>query len=99
MNEQNEKIMMADALGPGEGPTPLDIEKARAKGKRLVYTLNPGMVFNPLINYPRNAPCPCGSLIKFKKCHYGKIERAVPIEQTEGVKEQVKLTKEARKKL
>lgn len=48
---------------------------------RLAYGLNPGYVWNPLRQYPRNLTCFCGSGAKFKRCHAGKIPSAVPLSQ------------------
>lgn len=36
-----------------------------------------GGAWNPLLNYPRNLPCLCGSGFKFKVCCNGKLPRAV----------------------
>lgn len=33
----------------------------------------PGFVWNPISDWPRNAPCVCGADKKFKSCHYGKV--------------------------
>lgn len=35
---------------------------------RKVYKLLEGNVWNPLLKYPRNSPCYCGSGRKAKKC-------------------------------
>ena len=34
----------------------------------MVYRLNAGNVWSPLVKYPRNNPCFCGSGMKHKKC-------------------------------
>jgi hypothetical protein len=48
-----------------------------ASGRRFLKLL-PGMAWNPLLGLPRNSPCPCGSGLKFKKCHLSKLPMAVP---------------------
>lgn len=42
------------------------------------YTPKPGYRWNPMLNYPRNAGCPCGSGKKFKKCHIGQVPPVIP---------------------
>jgi len=41
---------------------------------------------NPLLNLPRNEPCPCGSQKKFKKCHLPTMPRAIAIDQVKAWK-------------
>lgn len=41
----------------------------------------PGWVWNPLLRYPRNRACYCGSGVKFKKCHYSREVRVVQVEK------------------
>lgn len=54
-----------------------------------------GHVWNPLLKFPRNKPCPCGTGLKFKHCHLPIISRAVP---KDDVGEVAKFVKEVRKK-
>lgn len=42
--------------------------------------------WNPLLKYPRNEECFCGSGLKFKKCCLNGAFRAVPVEIAEAVK-------------
>lgn len=37
-----------------------------------------GMMWNPLLKHPRNEPCPCGSGIKFKRCHLNSMPVILP---------------------
>ena len=43
-----------------------------------IMVLGKGFMWNPLLRTPRNVPCPCGSGIKFKKCHLNKLSPAIP---------------------
>lgn len=47
-----------------------------------------GAAWNPLVSYPRNNPCTCGSGFKFKKCCYAKLPRAVPADWAKRVREE-----------
>ncbi len=49
------------------------------KGGRMAWALKPGYAWNPLLKYPRNDECPCGSGTKFKNCHLNKMPRAIPV--------------------
>lgn len=51
---------------------------SKKKARRQVYVTKPGFVWNPLLRYPRNEPCPCGSGMKFKKCHLDQLPQAIP---------------------
>lgn len=51
---------------------PLSFLNGKAMG------LMPGFEWNPLLNLPRNRPCPCLSGKKFKACCLNKLPRAVP---------------------
>lgn len=58
-----------------------------------------GFQWNPVSSFPRNAPCPCGSGIKFKKCHLSKISPVIDdSKKIDDVRKFVKLVKESRKK-
>ena len=48
--------------------------------------LHPSSRWNPLLNYPRNSPCPCQSGKKFKKCHLNMLPLAVKAEEAETYK-------------
>lgn len=52
-----------------------------------------GFQYNPLLSYPRNAPCPCKSGKKFKKCHLPVMPAVIPTEA------KIKELEEERKKL
>ena len=47
----------------------------------------PGAAFNPLLRYPRNLPCTCGSDFKFKVCCYKKLPRCVPADWARAIQE------------
>ncbi len=57
--------------------------------------LKPGYSWNPLKKFPRNAFCPCGSKVKFKKCCKPKVDAAPGLknEYVSEVKEAVKNAK------
>lgn len=40
--------------------------------------MHDGFAWNPLTGFPRNKPCMCGSLKKFKLCCAPKIPEAIP---------------------
>ena len=58
------------------------------------YVLKPGHQWNPLKEYPRNLPCPCGSNKKFKKCHMHLTGHVCTDEQAEKLLPFVKKAKE-----
>lgn len=43
-----------------------------------MMALADGYSWNPLLNFPRNSPCPCDSKKKFKNCHQSKLPKAIP---------------------
>lgn len=42
------------------------------------YVPKPGHAWNPLLKFPRNNPCPCGSGKKFKKCCVNNVPVTLP---------------------
>jgi hypothetical protein len=52
----------------------------------MAYKPKDGLVFNPLLKYPRNIPCFCGSALKAKRCCIPKLKRAIPLERLEELK-------------
>lgn len=46
-------------------------------------------MLNPLLKYPKNLPCFCGSGNKAKSCCLSKISKTVPIEQGMKLREYV----------
>lgn len=48
-----------------------------ANEKRKCYVLLPGFKWNPLLNFPRNEECFCGSGVKHKKCCLSRVEPVV----------------------
>lgn len=50
----------------------------KPKYRRRGYRLRPGFDWNPLIGYPRNKGCWCGSGDKAKRCCMPHIARALP---------------------
>lgn len=63
-----------------------------AEGKRS-WSPKPGCVWNPLLEYPRNARCVCGSGKKFKSCCLPSphFERAIPADRAVRLKRLVEL--------
>jgi len=60
------------------------------KVKRFVYKLfkintEPVLTKNPLLEWPRNFNCVCGSGKKFKKCCLNDLARRVTIEDAIGI--------------
>lgn len=49
----------------------------------------PGFTHNPLLKLPRNMPCPCRSLKKFKVCCLPKLPQVVSIKDAELYREQM----------
>jgi len=42
--------------------------------------------WNPLLKFPPNKPCPCGSGKKFKRCCRVGMPAVLPKEEVEGIK-------------
>lgn len=58
--------------------------KRQARALRSLGTVpNDGYAWNPLLKVERNAKCPCGSGVKFKRCHLDKLPKAVTEKQAE----------------
>lgn len=58
-------------------PPPCPIEDNRVdKNAPTAWRLKEGYAHNPLLKFPRNAKCFCGSGLKFKKCHLAGLSRA-----------------------
>jgi hypothetical protein len=53
-----------------------------------------GFAFNPLRDYPRNAPCWCGSGVKAKKCHLPTVPPTVEASKEEKLREFVSAVEE-----
>ncbi len=49
-----------------------------------------GFVANPLLGYPRNAPCLCESQKKWKQCCLPKMPRFIPAEEERDHKKMLK---------
>jgi len=54
------------------------------------FRLMPGSVWNPILKYPRNHICFCGSRIKFKDCHLEKTPKTVPSHLERTIKIRIK---------
>ena len=68
-------------------PTTLLLQaQIRAETKQQAFIPQPGLVWSPLLRYPRNAKCFCGSGKKFKGCHYGNMKMAVTPEEAKHLK-------------
>lgn len=55
------------------------------------YRPAPGFAWNPLIGYPPNQQCPCGSKKKFKKCHRTIMKPVIPEEIAKQMSNYMKL--------
>ena len=58
--------------------------------KAMQYSCNPGYVWNPLLKYPRNSDCFCGSHLKFKKCCLSKVKPVVLASEMKGILESLR---------
>lgn len=70
--------------------------EAQAESKRLMgvkWKPIDGMVWSPLMRYPMNAKCFCGSGKKFKKCHKDQVKMACKPEEAEQLKKYVDMIK------
>lgn len=68
-------------------PTTLLLQaQIRAETKQQAFIPKPGHVWSPLLRYPRNAKCFCGSGKKFKTCHQGNMKMAVTPEEAKHLK-------------
>ncbi len=56
---------------------------------RVFMAPMPGFTANPLLKFPRNSPCPCRSLRKFKACCLLKLPQAVSLADAEKYKTQM----------
>lgn len=63
------------------------IQKQQKYLNRRAFILKSDMDWNPLLNYPRNNPCPCKSGKKFKKCHLNLLPVAVPAKEAKLFRE------------
>lgn len=52
-----------------------------------MYAPKPGYVFNPLLNYPRNKLCFCGSKLKAKNCHLPKLSQTCLAEEEKHLRQ------------
>ena len=72
-------------------------ERLKWKGKRAFYKntagvdVAPTLVPNPLLKWPRNFRCVCGSGIKFKKCCLNGLASGVTIEDAVKIKNKLDL--------
>lgn len=73
---------------PSEETSPLGNRAYRA-GRRLALKPKKGWAMNPLLQFPRNKPCPCRSGKKFKLCHLGLLPQVVPESVAKQFKEQM----------
>ena len=58
------------------------------------YVLNKGGAWNPMMSYPRNSECPCGSGKKFKKCHLNNTTLAIDKSEEKKLRNFVNAVKE-----
>ncbi len=68
---------------------------ATSEERMYVYTPKQGYEWNPARGLPRNEPCPCGSGVKFKKCHRNLISETLPTREHQA---RMKAEHEARMK-
>ena len=50
------------------------------------YQLKPGWVWNPLLRFPRNSLCFCGSGIKSKKCCLPKVPLSCKVKEADSMR-------------
>lgn len=58
----------------------------RAETKRQKFIPKDGHVWSPLLRYPKNAKCFCGSGKKFKACHKDNMKMAVLPDEAKQLK-------------
>lgn len=59
--------------------------KQRKPKRSRGWMATKGNALNPLLSFPRNAKCFCGSGIKFKKCCVDKLHMAIPAKEASEV--------------
>lgn len=69
-----------------EAEDEVEDDKGPHKLKRMAYYPPKGLAWNPLMDYPRNEKCFCGSGVKFKKCHLTTMPKCVLIKDAEEFK-------------
>lgn len=70
--------------------TGLKWKTKRAVAKNTIGAdISPVLTKNPLLNWPRNFNCVCGSGIKFKKCCLNGLSRQVTIEDAKRINEKL----------
>jgi hypothetical protein len=52
--------------------------------------ITPSLVSNPLLKWPRNFKCVCGSGKKFKSCHLNALSRQVTIKDAIEINKKLK---------
>lgn len=68
-------------------PTTLLLQaQIRAETKQQKFIPQQGLVWSPLLRYPKNAKCFCGSGTKFKRCHKDNMKMAVTPEEAKHLK-------------
>lgn len=77
-------------------------ERLKYKAKNLALSptglkIEPKPVKNPLLEWPRNFKCVCGSGKKFKKCCLNSLARQVTIEDARKIKAKLDAYKESKK--
>ena len=63
--------------------------KRAAYKKALKVDVSPASVMNPLLKWPRNFLCVCGSGIKFKKCCLNGLARLVTIKDALNIEQKL----------
>lgn len=72
-----------------EIPKPIEVkESVQDMTNRLLCD---GYVWNPLLKFPRNLPCPCDSGKKFKACHLSQLPPVVPPKAAEQIREAMRM--------
>jgi hypothetical protein len=74
----------------------MDQETEIPSNKRA-YRIPEGFIRNPLLKYPRNSACLCGSGKKFKKCHLGELPVAITIEELKQIASDIQNLRETQK--
>lgn len=60
-----------------EKPNYKEAQRKSKETKNKAYKPLPGDIWNPLVKFPRNNPCPCGSGKKFKVCHLTSVSPVI----------------------
>lgn len=91
MNEVKALALTALAIASEVEEIPESVDQSNVIPIKKATWTSPGRLaagysWNPLRSLPRNLPCPCGSGVKFKRCHLDKMPDAIPTKMAKEYK-------------